>query len=74
MTKNKIVAVYIGGLGGADTFIGVPARDLTEEDVKQTEYTLDEILNLPAHSEYKLYEKASKSNKPKIEDLEVDNG
>jgi len=81
MAKNKdkkIVAVYIGGLGGADTFTDIPARDLTEEDVKGIDkYTLDEILDLPAHSEYKLYEKPSKSNqsdKPKTEDLEVDDG
>jgi len=79
MAKNKekkIVAVYIGGLTGGDAHRSVPARDLTEEDIKNTGLSLDEILDIPVHSEYKLYEKPSKSNqsdKPKPEDLEVDN-
>ncbi len=76
MAKSKDVKktlIYIGGLGGADTFEGIPARDLADGDVKKTGLTLDEILDIPAHSEYKLYEKANKSNnKPK--ESEVDNG
>lgn len=68
---KKIVAVYIGR---GDSMMDVPAKDLTAEDVEGIDYTLDEILDLPVHSENKLYEKPGKSNKPRTEDSEVDNG
>ena len=78
MEDKKFVAWYTGGLGGKDTITGVPARDLTQEEVEAAG-GLDAVLNLPVGSDVKLYvdkdpnKKSKPKSKTKDKPLEVNN-